>query len=159
MDRRAGTQNRGLGRRRIMEPTGVTAFATRRSNSTSHCRPPTIAPFLGAAISTPSRSRRLLTGCSDTLRSGKHLLLEKPLAMNAIEAEEIVAAAAETKATTMINFEFRYTPQHLQVKQFLDEGYVGEVQHASIEVLSDQALRERGRTWRSQASMGDSPQG
>ena len=103
-------------------------------------------------IVTPTSTHRDMY--IEALRSGKHVLCEKPFAMNAQEAEEVVAAAAETSATVMINFESRFMPQRLHVERLVKDGYVGEVRHASVEMWWDQGFSEQDRTWRSQASMG-----
>ena len=92
--------------------------------------------------------------CLEALAAGKHVLSEKPMAMNAGEAEVMVAAAESAGVTAMINFEFRFTPQRLHVQRLLAEGYLGSLRHAMVELYWAPPLAERELNWRSQASMG-----
>lgn len=63
----------------------------------------------------------------DALESGKHVLCEKPLAMNAQEAEQMVATARRLGRTLMVHFNVRFTPIAQAVKRAMDEGAVGDV--------------------------------
>ncbi|MCH7907059.1 MAG: Gfo/Idh/MocA family oxidoreductase, partial [Chloroflexi bacterium] len=60
------------------------------------------------------------------LRAGKHVLCEKPFAMNVTEAKAMRDAAAAKGVTAMVAHEFRYTPQRLHAKDLIAQGYVGE---------------------------------
>jgi predicted dehydrogenase len=60
-------------------------------------------------------------------QNGKHILCEKPLATGAHEAEEMVAAAEANGVRLMEAFMYRFHPQTAQVKQFVEDGAVGEV--------------------------------
>jgi hypothetical protein len=44
------------------------------------------------------------------LAAGKHVLCEKPFALNVAQAEEMVAAAERAGTATALAFEFRYVP-------------------------------------------------
>ena len=57
---------------------------------------------------------------------GKHVLCEKPFALNEVEAGQMCELAAETQLTTMVTHEFRWAPQRAFVKELVDEGYLGE---------------------------------
>lgn len=103
-------------------------------------------------IVTPTPTHRDL--CLEALTAGKHVLAEKPMAMNAGEAEEMAAAAESAGVTAMINFEFRFTPQRLHVQRLLAEGYVGSLRHGMVELYWAPPLAERELNWRSQAAMG-----
>ena len=103
-------------------------------------------------IVTPTPTHRDI--CLEALAAGKHVLAEKPMAMNAGEAEEMAAAAESAAVTAMINFEFRFTPQRLHVKRLLAEGYLGRLRHGMVELYWAPPLAERELNWRSQAAMG-----
>ena len=103
-------------------------------------------------IVTPTPTHRDL--CLEALAAGKHVLAEKPMAMNAGEAEEMAAAAESAGVTAMINFEFRFTPQRLHVQRLLAEGYLGRLRHGMVELYWAPPLAERELNWRSQAAMG-----
>jgi predicted dehydrogenase len=59
--------------------------------------------------------------------AGKHVLCEKPLALNAIQAESIVAAARESGVFLMEAFMYRCHPQTRCLAGLLREGAIGEV--------------------------------
>jgi predicted dehydrogenase len=75
----------------------------------------------------------------DAFRAGKHVIVEKPLALNATEGEEMVAAAnkAGKKFQIALNNRFNSGPQ--AVKRFIDQGKLGEIYYARAH-----ALRRRG---------------
>lgn len=61
------------------------------------------------------------------LESGKHLLVEKPMAMSSREAEEMVALARERGLTLMVGHTFEYNAAVRKVKALMDEGELGEI--------------------------------
>ena len=61
------------------------------------------------------------------LKAGKHVYVDKPLAVTAESADRIAAAARESKAFTRMVFNNRYFPSTLRAKALLDEGRVGEI--------------------------------
>lgn len=60
-------------------------------------------------------------------QQGKHVLCEKPLADNAAQVEEIIAARDANRVTIMEAFMYRFHPKTLKLKQLLDEGKVGDM--------------------------------
>ena len=58
---------------------------------------------------------------------GKHVLCEKPLALNAAECREMIAACAANKVTLMEAFMYRYTDRTRQVLDILRSGVLGEI--------------------------------
>jgi len=62
---------------------------------------------------------------------GKHVLCEKPIALNAAEAREMVAACAAHGVTLMEAFMYRYTDRTRQVLDVLRSGVLGEIKHVS----------------------------
>jgi UDP-N-acetylglucosamine 3-dehydrogenase len=59
------------------------------------------------------------------LRAGKHVLLEKPLALEMEDAEAIVRAAAESDRTVMIAHVLRFWPEYVELKRIIDTGELG----------------------------------
>lgn len=63
--------------------------------------------------------------------AGKHVLCEKPLAMNAAEAKTLLAVRERTGVKIGEAFMIRSYPQWLRVGQLLDEGRIGELRAVS----------------------------
>jgi len=61
--------------------------------------------------------------------AGKIIVCEKPLAMNAAEAEEMVAAVEKAGVANMVSFNYRRVPAIALMKQIIDEGRVGRPFH------------------------------
>jgi predicted dehydrogenase len=60
-------------------------------------------------------------------RAGKHVLCEKPIAMNAVQAEELAAAQRETGKLIAEAFMVRYHPQWRAVVELVRGGRIGTV--------------------------------
>jgi predicted dehydrogenase len=90
------------------------------------------------------------------LRAGKHVMCEKPFAMDAKQAREMVEAAAKAKRTAMIAHEFRHTPQRSYIRQLLREGYIGAFRLCTIELFLDRYVTAQPRpyTWIARKSEG-----
>ena len=69
------------------------------------------------------------------LKAGKHVLCEKPMAMNAQEAEEMMATAKECGKLLMIGFVRRHGNDCKIVREFLDTGYFGELYYTKATYL------------------------
>jgi predicted dehydrogenase len=76
-------------------------------------------------IATPVRSHYQLT--LRALTAGKHVLVEKPLAMTVPECRELEAAAAERGLVLMVGHIFLFNAAVGQVKQYIDDGKLGDV--------------------------------
>jgi predicted dehydrogenase len=63
----------------------------------------------------------------DAMRAGKSVVLEKPVALNPEEAEEVAKVAKETNQHITVCFQNRYNPTSLEVKRILEEGTLGYV--------------------------------
>lgn len=61
------------------------------------------------------------------LKAGKHVLCEKPLAMNAAEAEEMFDVAQSTGKTLIEAFMYRSHPQTRSVVEAVKSGTIGEL--------------------------------
>ena len=65
--------------------------------------------------------------CVAAAKAGKHILCEKPLGMNAKEAEEMYRAAEKAKVKHMVAFNYRFIPAIRLAKKLIDEGYIGKI--------------------------------
>ncbi|HEY6103898.1 MAG TPA: Gfo/Idh/MocA family oxidoreductase [bacterium] len=59
-------------------------------------------------------------------RAGKHVLCEKPLAVNAADAAAMVAACAENGVVLQEAFMYRHHPQITRLRSLLRDGAIGE---------------------------------
>ncbi len=62
-----------------------------------------------------------------TLDAGKHVLVEKSLAMNYAEAQQMIAKAEEKQLVLMENFMFWFHSQHGVVQNLMEQGEIGEL--------------------------------
>lgn len=62
-------------------------------------------------------------------RSGKHVLCEKPIALNSVEAAEMARVAKEENIIMAEAFMYRYHPRYKLIKQMIADGEIGEVRH------------------------------
>ncbi len=56
------------------------------------------------------------------LAAGKHVMCEKPLAMTSEQGRELVALASQSKLKAGVNYNLRFYPMNLEVKQRLAKG-------------------------------------
>jgi len=61
------------------------------------------------------------------IEAGKHVLCEKPLALNAEEAERMVQTAQKAGVLLAEAFMYRYHPRYTMIKELIDKGEIGEV--------------------------------
>jgi predicted dehydrogenase len=79
----------------------------------------------GVSIATPNKFHAPLSIAA--LRRGLHVLCEKPMAMNAREAERMLAEAGKARRNLMINFSYRFSDMSRALKHQVDSGVIGEI--------------------------------
>jgi predicted dehydrogenase len=62
--------------------------------------------------------------------AGKHILAEKPMAMNVAEAEQITEAAKGKHLLTLIDHELRFLPGRQKALTMIRGGEIGKIRHA-----------------------------
>lgn len=77
------------------------------------------------SIVTPNTLHAPMT--IEALKAGKHVLCEKPPALNARQARAMYAAAKKARRVLLINFSYRYKPETRWLKQMAEAGELGEV--------------------------------
>lgn len=89
------------------------------------------------------------------IEAGKHLLLEKPTALNASEARELLDLAIAKGVATCLDFEFRYVPAWMRLAELLEDGYVGSKRFIKVDwLVSGRANPERGWNWYARRDLG-----
>ena len=63
----------------------------------------------------------------DTLKSGKHFIVEKPLAANLDEADELIELQKKFSQVKMLGENFYYHPVFIKVKEYLLQNLIGRV--------------------------------
>ena len=106
------------------------------------------------AIATPPGAHAALAVAA--LRSGKHVLCEKPFALDANEAAAMHDAAGASGKTAMVGHEFRHAPQRAYIKELLADGYIGRFRFCTIELFLDRYVTREPRpfTWMARESEG-----
>lgn len=66
-------------------------------------------------------------------RAGKHLILEKPLALSIEDCSEIRSAVLEANVRTCVCFECRYSSQFLATKSVIDDGLLGKIHYGEVD--------------------------
>lgn len=89
------------------------------------------------------------------LDAGKDVLCEKPMAMNAREADEMRVRAHERKAFALIDHELRFLAGRGRMREMLLKGEIGRVRHVKFTFRTDsRAQAERPWNWWSDAAQG-----
>ena len=85
------------------------------------------------------------------LEAGKHVLLEKPMAIELAHCDALVALAAEKQRVLAVNHELRLSSLWAGVKRLIDDGAIGRPLHALVE-LSRFPYRQGADGWRYDAA-------
>jgi predicted dehydrogenase len=89
------------------------------------------------------------------INAGKHLLLEKPLTLNAKETKELDDLAREKGVIVTPDFEFRFIPAWQLLSEYLQNNYVGKKRLIKIDwLVTSRANPDRPWNWYSREDMG-----
>ena len=88
------------------------------------------------------------------LLAGKHVVCEKPLAMNSQESGELVALALEKGLVNAVNFNLRYYPLSQQARSMVKAGELGRVYIVQGSYLQDWLLLPTDWNWRLETDLG-----
>ncbi len=106
---------------RLAEPARL-FHARTHTDANEILRDPTLD---AVAIATPARTHFDLTRAA--LEYGKHVLVEKPLAMNSREARELTALAAEKQRVLMVGHTFEYNPAVWKIRELIQARALGDI--------------------------------
>ena len=92
-------------------------------------------------IVTPVGSHAPLTRLAAD--AGVHVCCQKPLTPTVKEAEELIAYVGD-RVRFMVHENYRFRPHYVRVKQWLDDGRVGEILHARMVVRGQSMIEVNG---------------
>ncbi|MCG9479915.1 MAG: Gfo/Idh/MocA family oxidoreductase [Actinomycetia bacterium] len=73
---------------------------------------------------------------TEALEAGKHVVCEKPLAMDLTEAKQILEVAKKhPQQVAQVSFEYRYQPAIMRARQLIQEGFLGRIYNIRIVYL------------------------
>jgi predicted dehydrogenase len=95
-----------------------------------------------------SPNRQHFEQCRQALAAGKHVLCEKPLALNTQETAELVRLAERAPLVTGVNYNIRFYPLCLEARQRVADGQLGQVRHVTGSYFQDWLLYDTDFNWR-----------
>ncbi|MFZ4507654.1 MAG: Gfo/Idh/MocA family protein [Fimbriimonas sp.] len=103
-------------------------------------------------LATPNRLHYPMA--KQALEAGKHVLCEKPLAMDSKESSELVELAAKLGLVAAVNYNIRYYPINLHARKLRENGQLGDVYHVTGSYAQDWLFQQTDYNWRVLAAEG-----
>jgi predicted dehydrogenase len=103
-------------------------------------------------VATPNKLHYAF--CKRLLEAGKHVLCEKPLAMNSDESAELVEIAGRSGRAAGVNHNIRYYPLNLEARDMAQRGDLGEVYSVCGSYVQDWLFYDTDYNWRVLAEEG-----
>jgi len=91
------------------------------------------------------------------LEAGLDVLCEKPMALNAQRAQNMLDAAKATGQKLMIHFNYRFSPPSQFLKRYVDEGNLGQIYYAKTRWLRARGIPKLGGWFGQKALSGGGP--
>lgn len=88
------------------------------------------------------------------LQAGKHVICEKPLAMNSVESADLVRIAAETGLVNAVNYNLRFYPLSHQARAMVQNGELGDLFILQGSYTQDWLLLPTDWNWRLEPGVG-----
>ena len=83
------------------------------------------------------------------LEHGKHVLCEKPLAMNSVESKRLVELASQTPdVVTGVNYNLRFSPLCMEARERITTGSLGDIRHITGSYTQDWLSKDSDYNWR-----------
>jgi predicted dehydrogenase len=70
----------------------------------------------------------------EAARAGKPVYVEKPMALNYAECQEMIAACEEHRVPLFVAYYRRAMPRFVKVKELIDSGAIGDVRYVNIQL-------------------------
>jgi predicted dehydrogenase len=131
------------------------AAATRAKSATADYRDLLAREDLDAVIISATPESLHYPMARDALAAGKHVFLEKPIAVELAEADELIAMARKGRRKFTIGYSQRFNPKFAYVRKSLREGTIGAPVSAltSRHITRNLGVKITGRTKLSPAAM------
>ena len=81
------------------------------------------------------------------LEADKHVYVEKPLALNSEDAQELVDLAAKRDKVLMVGHLLEYHPAVLKIKELIDAGELGDVYYIYTQRVNLGVVRQDENAW------------
>lgn len=91
---------------------------------------------------------------SRVIKSGKHVVCEKPLAMNSTESAELVRLARESGVIAAVNYNLRFYPLSLESHERVRSGDAGKIFHVTGSYAQDWLFHPTDYNWRVDPEQG-----
>jgi predicted dehydrogenase len=89
-------------------------------------------------VLTPNKSHSPITVAA--LEAGKHVMCEKPMAINTEEAQKMVDAAKRTGKKLTIGYQNRFRPDSMYLKKCIEAGDLGDIYYARALAIRRRAV-------------------
>jgi predicted dehydrogenase len=99
------------------------------------------SPVDAVVVATPPETHAKLT--IEALRAGKHVFVEKPLALSSVEGAAMVAEADKAGRVLLAGHTFVYTAAVNKIKEVIDSGELGEIFYVSTTRVNLGIFQER----------------
>lgn len=111
-------------------------------------------PSIGAvSITAPNFLHRSIG--TAMAEAGKHIWIEKPVGLSAVDARAVAVAADKAGVQTAVGFNYRNAPAVEEAKSIIESGEIGTVTHARFRFFSDYAAHPDGAlSWRFERARG-----
>jgi predicted dehydrogenase len=97
-------------------------------------------------ITTPNRFHCEMSLAA--LRAGKHVVCEKPLAMNTRETALVVQAVRAARRVFAVNYNVRFYPAVLALRRLVERGELGDIIHVNGSYMQDWLFKDTDYNWR-----------
>jgi len=97
-------------------------------------------------ITTPNRFHCEMALAA--LRARKHVVCEKPLAMNTRETQRIAQAVHQAKRVFAVNYNVRFYPAVLALRRAVGRGELGDIIHVNGSYMQDWLFKDTDYNWR-----------
>ncbi len=89
-------------------------------------------------VLTPNKQHSFIT--VDALESGKHVMCEKPMAINSVEAKKMLDASKRTGKKLTIGYQSRFRQNSMYLKKLCENGELGEIYYARAQAVRRRAV-------------------